>query len=160
MLGEEGTTGGAVRYVDSSVERLQVKVNGLLTSRYRLTVGGRQVPLTATGVHGEYVAGVRFRAWQPPSCLHPTITVHAPLVFDLLDTQTRRSLGGCSYFVAHPGGRSHADFPVNSLEAEARRIARFAGHGHTPGPMNIPASERNPEFPLTLDLRRHPEWNA
>lgn len=154
VLGEEPGAGGAARYVDSSVERLQVKVSGLFGDRYIVAVNGRRVPLHSTGTHGEFVAGVRYRAWQPPSCLHPTIKVHVPLVFDLIDTLTGRSIGGCTYHVSHPGGRSYSTFPVNANEAESRRGARFIPFGHSPGPRNVAVEPLNPQFPYTLDLRR------
>ena len=154
VLGDEPTAGGTVRYVDSSVERLQVKVRGWTGSRHVLTVNGRMVPLHQTGTVGELVAGVRFRAWQPPESLHPTIGVHAPLVFDVIDTWSERALGGCVYHVAHPGGRASEQFPVNSYAAEGRRLARFSALGHRPGVLATPVDERDPEFPMTLDLRR------
>ncbi|HTV95736.1 MAG TPA: transglutaminase family protein [Steroidobacteraceae bacterium] len=153
VMGEEGTPGGTVRYVDSSLERLEVKVSGLAPDRYAVTCNGRALPLRSTGREGEYVAGVRYRAWQPWSALHPKIGVHSPLTFDIVDTWMHRSEGGCRYHVVHPGGRSHETLPVNAFEAESRRLARFFRIGHTPGPMNVEPAVPNEEFPFTLDLR-------
>ena len=156
VLGEEMSAGGTARYVDSSVERMQLRVRGLTGGRHVVACNGRMLPLHPTGIPGEYVAGVRFRAWSPWSALHPTIQVQAPLVFDLVDTWNGRAIGGCTYHVAHPGGRSEVSSPVNANAAEARRFARFWAHGHTPGYMNVYKEALNPALPMTLDLR----WQA
>ena len=163
VLGEEVSAAGASRYVDSSVERIQARVRGLAgkpsSERFVVTCNGRTMPLTATGAPGEYVAGVRYKAWAPPSALHPTIDVQAPLVFDIVDLWNSRAIGGCTYYVAHPGGRSYDTFPVNALEAEARRVACFFRHGHTQGSVAVRFEARNPYFPTTLDLRRPPVFD-
>jgi uncharacterized protein (DUF2126 family) len=176
VLGEEVTGGGTARYVDSSTERLQVKVTGAVPGRHAVTCNGVPVPLTKARGGDALVAGVRFKAWAPPSALHPSIGVHSPLVFDVVDIWNGRAIGGCTYHVTHPGGRAFTTFPVNAGEAESRRGARFLPEGHTPGPVDSTAwesawhsSAMHPspatsliagttadagEYPRTLDLRR------
>jgi uncharacterized protein (DUF2126 family)/transglutaminase-like putative cysteine protease len=161
VMGEESAAGGTARYVDSSLERIEVHVSGMNPARHTVTVNGHPLPLQPTGVVGQYVASVRFKAWNPPSSLHPGIGVHAPLTVDLVDTWMKRSLGGCQYHVVHPGGRNYDSFPVNAYEAESRRLARFFRMGHTPGTLRHLAAlgpntslHASAEFPYTLDLRR------
>ena len=156
VMGEESAAGGVSRAVDATVERLEVSAIGLKPSHHMVTCNGRMVPLAATNVTNTYVAGVRFKAWAQPSSLHPQLPTQTPLVFDLIDTRHGRSLGGCTYHVSHPGGRSYERFPVNENEAEGRRLARFESIGHTPGKISIPSHEFNEAFPHTLDLRRRP----
>ncbi len=179
VLGEEMGSQGTARFVDSSVERLQLRISGLTEPRHVVVCNGRRLALRSTGRKGEYVVGIRYRAWQPPSALHPTIKPHSPLVFNVIDTWNNQAIGGCTYHVSHPGGRSYEVFPVNAFEAEARRITRFWDLGATPGevqtvppemvrggtftpdagpvrPMTAPAEEPNEEFPYTVDLRRLP----
>ncbi len=154
VLGEEPAGGATARYVDSSVERLEVKVAGLDLARHQVLCNGYVLPLQPSGNPSTYIAGVRYRAWWPPSCLHPTVPIHTPLVIDLWDNRSGRSVGGCTYHVGHPGGRNYATFPINALEAESRRNARFLPFGHTPGNMTPKFPQPNDDFPATLDLRR------
>lgn len=184
VLGEELTNAGTARFVDSSLERLQVKVSGIIPERHILLCKGCRIPLRSTGTKGEYVAGIRYKAWNPPSALHPNVGVDAPLVFDIVDTWNNRVVGGCTYFVSHPGGRSFDTYPINSYEAESRKISRFWDFGHTPSStieqtapvFDTPTVSRfvaqnktdlkpdtpielvNPEYPNTLDLRHY--WKA
>ncbi|AYL97813.1 DUF2126 domain-containing protein [Mucilaginibacter celer] len=178
VLGEEMSSSGTSRFVDSSLERVQVKISGLTDSRYTFLCNGLKIPLKSTGIQGEYIAGVRYRAWQPPSALHPTIGIDTPLVFDLYDNWTQKSIAACQYHVSHPGGRSYDTFPVNSYEAEARVISRFFDFGHSVNLVEPAASQQtaggrfvtkmnilpqytitqqvvNPEYPYTMDLRRY-----
>ncbi len=158
VMGEEASGGGQVRFVDSSLERIQLKVQGFIPDRYVVACNQQAIALHPTGTSGEMVAGVRYRAWQLPNALHPRIGVHAPLTFDVVDTWTGRAIGGCTYFVSHPGGRAHDTRPANALEAEGRRSSRFFAFGHTPGALPETVWQQNPNsargFPLTLDLRR------
>jgi uncharacterized protein (DUF2126 family) len=153
VLGEESSAGGQARYVDSSLERVQVRLFGVAPERHLVAVNGVELPLTPTGTRGEYVCGVRYRAWQPPSCLHPTIGTHGPLRFDLYDRWNQRAIAGATYHVVHAGGRANDDRPVNAAAAEGRRIARFNGFGHTQGSFTPKSVRVNPDFPMTLDLR-------
>lgn len=159
VMGEEAAAGGTVRYVDSSIERMELRINGLNPSRFVVTCNGEPLPLQPTGIEGDYVAGIRYKAWNPASSLHPTIGVHAPLTFDMIDTWNGRSLGGCQYHVVHPGGRNYETFPVNAYEAESRRLSRFFRLNHSPGPQTRQTAQpwhqpASAEFPFTMDLRR------
>ena len=163
VLGQESTSGGTARYVDSSTERLQVLVRGFDPERFVLTGNGRPVPLTPTETSGEFVAGVRFKAWRPWSSLHPTLGVDAPVTFDLVDRASGLSRGGARYHVVHPGGLDSDQPPVNAREAEVRRGRRFDELGHTTGMIDVAALDAEQawrrsgadEQPITLDLRHH-----
>jgi uncharacterized protein (DUF2126 family) len=153
VLGEEGTVGGTARYVDSSVERIQVRAKGDLGDRYVVACNGWRLPFSPGDDAQDHIAGVRFRAWRPPSCLHPTIGVHSPLTIDVFDLEASRSLGGCVHHVMHPGGRGYETRPVNALEAQGRRLARFEQIGHTPGRARPRTPSMGVGMRRTLDLR-------
>lgn len=153
VLGEEGAPGGTARFVDSSVERVQLMVSGRLSDRYAVTCNSYRLPLSLTDQAEQRIAGVRHRTWLPASALHPTIPPSGPLVFDVVDRWNGRSIGGCAYHPIHPGGRNFETRPVNALEAEGRRLSRFQEFGHTPGPFTIAEPKLSAEFPHTLDLR-------
>ena len=153
VLGEEASGGGIVRNVDSSLERIQVKLTGLTESRYAVDCNGRRVPLRSTGKPGEAVAGVRFVARRPPSCLHPTIPVQNPLVFHIFDLWNERSIGGCTYHVLNPSGQWYSARPADAAEAESRRAERFQDSAGTPDVAPAIEEEPNPNSPMTLDLR-------
>ncbi|MEN8718710.1 MAG: transglutaminase family protein, partial [Oceanococcaceae bacterium] len=155
-MGEEPGGGSTARYVDSSLDRVEVYVDDYQPERYTLLCNGRRVPLQPAGATGAFVAGVRYRAWQPWSALHPGIPAHNPLRFELRDNAAGHSAGGCVYHVHHPAGRSYDTFPINANEAESRRLARFFAFGHSPGPLPEPPAEPESRYRSTLDLRRSP----
>jgi uncharacterized protein (DUF2126 family)/transglutaminase-like putative cysteine protease len=182
VLGEEMSSSGTARFVDSSVERIEVKAIGLTNERYAILCNGMRIPMANTGTKGEYAASVRYRAWQPPSALHPNLGVDTPLVFDIFDLWTGKAVAGCTYHVFHPGGRAYDTFPVNSFEAEGRRVSRFYNENHTQGvytpkgevsteirryiqeremetqePVILTPKiiEPDPEYPHTFDLRKY-----
>ncbi|MEL6358099.1 MAG: transglutaminase family protein, partial [Bacteroidota bacterium] len=168
VLGEEQSNTGTARFVDSSVERIQVLLRDFQPERYALLCNRVEVPLTPTGITGEFVAGIRYKAWNPPSALHPTIGPDVPLVFDIYDRWNERSVGGCTYHVAHPGGRNYDTFPVNTLEAESRRVNRFWDYNHSVrraeqiiNPENGTATNRYLDTsytpPAAIEVRQVPE---
>ena len=183
VLGEEMSNSGTARFVDSSIERIEVKVTGINEERYAILCNQQRIPLRSTETNEEFVSGIRYKAWAPPSALHPVLPVDVPLVFDIYDLWNQKSVGGCTYHVAHPGGRSYDTYPVNSYEAESRRESRFFNFGHTQGDVqnvvetvaqesttgyryvdreyksnitNVPLvkPEVDKEFPYTFDLRK------
>jgi len=157
VLAEETISGRTFRSVDSSLERLQVKIAGATTeSRYVITCNGRKVPLQSTNVMGEAVAGVRYRARRLSEQLHPTVPVHAPLIFDIIDSWQQRSIGRCAYHVTSPTDGLYSTRPVNAGEAETRRTERFQKLTPQPSSVSLPADETNLLFPMTLDLRWPP----
>jgi len=154
VLGEEMSTTGTARYVDSSMERVEVRAEGLVPERHAVTVNGLELPLRATGTVGEHVGGVRFRAWAPPHSLHPHLGIHHPLRFDIVDTWAKRSLGACAYHVWHPEGRGYASPPLTRFEASARRAQRFTLEGQAVYPATPRPTSAHGDAPYTLDLRR------
>ncbi len=153
VMGEEHSAGGTSRGVDSSVERMEVLLKGAVPSQHVVTCNGYRLPLTPTGEADIQVAGVRYKAWNPWSSLHPNLPINTPLVFDVVDARLERSLGGCRYHVIHPGGRNYDTLPLNDNEAEGRRLSRFEAPTHTAGRLKVPPLVVNPDYPHTLDLR-------
>ncbi|MFN3193270.1 MAG: DUF2126 domain-containing protein [Aureliella sp.] len=155
VMGEEPGSSGTTRFVDSSVERVEVKLDNFDPTQLALICNGYRVPVHAMSQPGTFVAGIRFRAWQPPRCLHPTIGIHAPLHFELVELSRLKSIGGCTYYVVDPAGRGTDRFPINSLEAESRRGARFDARALTGGFIdlpNIPAPSLDFSYPITMDM--------
>jgi uncharacterized protein (DUF2126 family) len=156
VLGEEPAGGGTSRYVDSSVERIEVRCEGLVAGRHQVLVNGHLLPLRPTGRAGEAAAGVRFRAWAPPHSLHAHLGIHHPIRLDVVDAWARRSLGACAYHVWHPEGRAYDAQPLTRFESASRRAQRFTAEGALPWPVAAAPAMQHPDAPWTLDLRRLP----
>ena len=154
VLGEESSNSGTSRYVDSSAERIEIMINGFVPERYAVAANGYKTPMRATGTSGEFVGGVRFKAWDPASAMHPTAAATPKVTIDVVDQHNDKSVFGCMYFVSHPGGMAYEHFPVNAREAQARRLSRFWPQGHSQGTLRVAEPIPSPEFPYTLDLRR------
>ena len=120
VLAEEAVAGVVTRFIDAANQRVQVELTGLTPTHHILVCNGRRVPLQPTRTRGRFLAGVRYKAWNPPSSLHPTLWPVYSLVFDLLDARTGEVLGGCTWFPARPSlvGFSAAPAPVASGEPE------------------------------------------
>lgn len=155
VLGEEATATGTARYVDSSMERLEIRAYGLDEERYVVAVNGFTLPMRRAAGRDLRVGGVRFRAWCPPHALHPHLGIHHPLRIDVVDTWAKRGVVGGAYHVWHPEGRAFDAPPLTRVEAAARRAQRFTLEGPAPWPLRARPAEPHPEQPYTLDLRRH-----
>ncbi|HEY1555651.1 MAG TPA: transglutaminase family protein [Kofleriaceae bacterium] len=154
VLGEEATQTGTARYVDSSVERVELRARGLDPERYAIAVNDVIVPMRAVAGRDLRVAGVRFRAWCPPHALHPHLGLHHPLHLAIVDKWAERGVAGGAYHVWHPEGRAFDTPPLTRVEAAARRAQRFTREGPPPWPLRAREVEPHPEQPYTLDLRR------